>query len=250
MVTGIETFRDFFAEYKDQYVLIGGAACDVILEDQGGDFRATKDLDLVLLVEALTPAFGAKFWEFIRAGQYEHRARSNGQPQFYRFDKPKTAGYPLMLELFARTEIEFEGTQDCIPLHMADEVSSLSAILLNDDYYTMLKNGKAEIDGIAVLLPEYLIPFKAKAFLDLSERKANGQAVDSADIKKHKNDIARLTTLLRGTETVHLPAAVRAEMARFIALYEQNPVNPKSLKLVGTTSAAIIEMLKHIYLTQ
>jgi hypothetical protein len=71
----------------------------VILEDQGGDFRAPKDLNLVLLVEALTPAFGAKFWEFIRAGQYEHRARSNGQPQFYRFDKSKTAGYPLMLEL-------------------------------------------------------------------------------------------------------------------------------------------------------
>ncbi len=33
MVNGIETFKKFFAEYKEQYVLIGGAACDIILEE-------------------------------------------------------------------------------------------------------------------------------------------------------------------------------------------------------------------------
>ena len=87
--------------------MIGGAACDVHMADNDTSFRATKDLDIVLLVEALTPEFGGQFWDFICAGQYEHRAKSTGKPQFYRFDKPQTPGYPSMLELFARTEMTF-----------------------------------------------------------------------------------------------------------------------------------------------
>lgn len=40
------------------------------------------------------------------------------------------------------------------------------------------------IDGISVLSAECLIPFKAKAWLDLTERKAKGEKVDSRNIKK------------------------------------------------------------------
>ena len=85
---GISVFRNYFQDFQDQYVLIGGAACDLIFEAQDTAFRATKDLDIVLLVEALTPDFGRKFWDFIKAGGYEHRAKSSGTPQFYRFDRP------------------------------------------------------------------------------------------------------------------------------------------------------------------
>lgn len=38
MVNGIEAFRDYFAEYTDQYVIIGGFACDLLMEDAGLDF--------------------------------------------------------------------------------------------------------------------------------------------------------------------------------------------------------------------
>ena len=30
MVTGLNIFRDYFAEDTDKYVLIGGAACDIV----------------------------------------------------------------------------------------------------------------------------------------------------------------------------------------------------------------------------
>lgn len=99
---GLDKFKEYFMGYQDQYVLIGGAACDIIFEEQDTAFRATKDLDLVLIVEALTPAFGHRFWQFVRDGGYEHRAKSSGAPQFYRFDKPKAPGFPYMLELFSR----------------------------------------------------------------------------------------------------------------------------------------------------
>lgn len=78
MVSGIDKFKDFFADYKEQYVLIGGAACDIILEDSEGEFRATRDLDLVLIVEALTPEFGKAFWQFIVAGGYRNKSKSAG----------------------------------------------------------------------------------------------------------------------------------------------------------------------------
>lgn len=56
------------------------------------------------------------------------------------------------------------------PMHIGDEISSLSAILLNDVYYRMLRDGKTEISGMIVLAPAYIVLFKAKAWLDLSEK--------------------------------------------------------------------------------
>ncbi len=50
MVHGIEVFREYFKEYSHQYVLIGGTACDILLDDLGSSFRATKDLDIVLII--------------------------------------------------------------------------------------------------------------------------------------------------------------------------------------------------------
>ena len=57
MVKGIEIFR--------QYFLIGGVACDIVLEENASAFRATKDLDIVLIVEAFNEGFGKKLWQFI-----------------------------------------------------------------------------------------------------------------------------------------------------------------------------------------
>lgn len=44
MVIGVDRFRTHFAGHEHQYVLIGGAACDLVMDEVGLDFRATKDL--------------------------------------------------------------------------------------------------------------------------------------------------------------------------------------------------------------
>lgn len=62
MVKGIEIFQEYFKEYTDQYVLIGGAACSVSFEEQEINFgRTTKDLDIVLIVEARTKELAGCF---------------------------------------------------------------------------------------------------------------------------------------------------------------------------------------------
>lgn len=79
--------------------------------------------------------------------------------------------------------------KNCWKRSLIDEsISSLSAILLNESYYELLKTGQIIIDGIPVLKPTCLIPFKAKAWLDLSEQKMIGEQVDSKNIKKHKKE--------------------------------------------------------------
>lgn len=172
MVKGIEKFKEYFRNFENEYVLIGGTACDLLFEEHDVDFRKTKDLDIVLIVEALNVEFVQRFWDFINEAGYENRRKSNGEPQFYRFDKPKNKDFPYMIELFGRNElITYDVNQTCIPIYSGEEISSLSAILLNESYYHMLIQGKKVISEIVVLSEIYIIPFKIKAFLDLKEKK-------------------------------------------------------------------------------
>ena len=247
MVKGIERFREYFREFTEQYVLIGGAACDISFESNNGDFRATRDLDVVLIVEAMTREFGQRFWEFIRDGGYQNRAKSFGSPQFYRFDKPAQEGFPSMIELFARTEYILEGDGELTPLHIDDSVSSLSAILLNDEYYQALLHGRDIIDGFSVLKHSWLIPFKAKAWLDLNARSLRGEHVDSRNLKKHRNDIIRMAAELV-LERCELPGEVREDMAKFIDAMNVSDQEIKNLKIRGVRAEDIRQLLINTYL--
>lgn len=231
MVLGIEKFKEWFHGYEDQYVIIGGTACDLLMTEEGLDFRGTKDIDLVLIVEAITPEFGNRFWEFIHSAGYEHRNKSTGQPQFYRFSHPTESGYPFMIELFSRTidSIRLANEATLTPLPIDDEISSLSAILLDEDYYRLLCNGTVLINGASVLDAACLIPFKAKAWLDLTFRKANGEQVDSKNIRKHKNDVFRLSVLLTPSTQVTVPQSVWDDLQLFITAMQTEQVDLKQL---------------------
>ena len=248
MVKGIDTFRRYFTEYEEQYVLIGGAACDIVFESNDTAFRATRDLDMVLIVEALTPEFGEKFWEFIQDGGYRNKSTNGQKPQFYRFDKPEDDAYPKMIELFCRSNFELREMTGITPIHIDDEVSSLSAILLNDDYYRILLEGKVVRNGLSVLRPEYLILFKAKAFLDLKQRKDRGEAVDSKNISKHKKDILRIAAELVLERTGELPEAVETDIRAFIDLLAQDPFDSNSLKAYGLSNDEVVEVLHRVFI--
>lgn len=57
MIHGLDKFREHFAGFADRYVLIGGAAADLVMGEAGIDFRATKDFDIVLSIEVLDTSF-------------------------------------------------------------------------------------------------------------------------------------------------------------------------------------------------
>lgn len=149
MVKGIELFRTFFKDYSEKYILIGGAACDVHLSQAGLIFRATKDLDIVLVVELLEDEFVKRFWEFVKNGAYGTRQKSDGARKYYRFIKPAKDEYPFQLELFARNPdlLDLADDTHLTPIPVDKDLSSLSAILMNDDYYRFILTQSAKIWG-------------------------------------------------------------------------------------------------------
>ena len=46
MVIGLDKFKSWFQNYHDSYIIIGGTACDAVLDDAGFTPRATKDIDM------------------------------------------------------------------------------------------------------------------------------------------------------------------------------------------------------------
>ena len=133
---------------------------------------------------------------------------------------------------------------------MDEDISSLSAILLDDDYYEFLKQGKVTVDGVAVLDAAYLIPFKAKAWMDLTDRRAAGEHVDSKNIKKHKNDVFRLTELIDPTVKITVPQGVFTDVQDFVQRMQNESIDIKQLGLVGRTKDQIWDELKNLYIAQ
>lgn len=52
MVKGLVKFRIYFKDFADNYVIIGGTACNELVADKDLNPRATKDIDAILVVEA------------------------------------------------------------------------------------------------------------------------------------------------------------------------------------------------------
>ncbi|MGB9332087.1 MAG: hypothetical protein WCB10_15085, partial [Steroidobacteraceae bacterium] len=89
MVRGLKIFQEHFAGHADKFVLIGGTAATLAMTEAGLDFRGTKDLDIVLHIEAINPAFGDAFWSFVERGGYELKEKGDtGKAVLYRFLKP------------------------------------------------------------------------------------------------------------------------------------------------------------------
>lgn len=253
MVEGLEVFREHFRNYADKYVLIGGAACDIAMTGAGLAFRATKDLDIVLYVEALDAEFVRGFWEFVRAGGYEVQEKSTGEKQFYRFQKPTNAGYPFMLELFARQPdvLQVAAGSHLTPLPVEEDASILSAILLDNDYYEFIRAGRQEIDEIPIVGALQLIALKARAWLDLTEREKRGEMIDSKTIKKHKNDVFRLYQILDPTADPAAPEVIKNDLREFISRMRGEDVDLKSLGLrTGTRDGILAEIAKVYALTE
>ena len=249
MVKGVEIFREHFRNYADRYVLIGGAACDLAMTDAGLAFRATKDLDIVLYVEALDAEFVRVFWDFVRAGSYEVQQKSNGEKQFYRFQKPANADYPFMLELFSRQPdvLRVDDGSHLTPLPVEEDASSLSAILLNDDYYDFIRAGRQEVNGLPMVGAARLIALKARAWLDLTERERRGEQIDSKTIKKHKNDVFRLYQILDPDNDPAAPDAIKNDIREFIAQMRSEDVDLKSLGIRAGTRDGILEAIASVY---
>ena len=177
MVIGLDLFRERFRKFDGSFTLIGGAACHEWFATQGAEFRPTKDLDIVLIVEMVDPTFVAALRAFIADGKYTIQEKSEGSPVLYRFAKPENPEFPFMLELFSRKpdEIELGDGQNVVPIPTGADQHSLSAILLDEAYYSLIRKHNMTQDGLPFANATALIPLKARAWSDLSSARPRAE---------------------------------------------------------------------------
>jgi hypothetical protein len=218
MVKGLDVFIKYFKEFSQNYVIIGGTACDLIIDEAGFYPRATKDIDLILVVEALTSDFVKQFWQFVKDGRYERNESSDTERKYYRFVKPEQEEFPFQIELFSRSPdlIHIDEGIHLTPIPTPDDLSSLSAILLDEEYYGFILEHSSEVNALHRANIESLICLKAKAYLEITERIKKGSKEDSKLLRKHKGDIFRLGAMLPEGDQCELPGSIKNDMTNFI----------------------------------
>lgn len=260
MVVGIDKFKEHFKDYNDNYVIIGGAACEVYEQQSGQKPRATKDIDLILIIEALSHDFVAEFWEFVKkAGYKEKQVGQKGEGkrhQYYRFNQPSDLNYPIQVELFSRSLDIMKLPKDIhiTPIPTDADLSSLSAILMDEDYYDYTIKHSTIVDGVHISNIESLLPLKCKAFLEMRKRKDETGEGDEKHIKKHKNDVFRLVAALPlEVETIPLPDKLYNDVELFCEKIQGNLPDDnliKDMDLRGITVLQLFERLKALFIKQ
>jgi hypothetical protein len=224
---GLDKFREAFADFTDNYVIIGGTACDITMTNTVMRPRATHDIDMIVIVENMTTAYAERFWQFIREAGYrpEKRKQEVGEPtkyEMYRFLDGK-AGYPEMIELLSRHPDILGEPRGLViePIPTGEDISSLSAIIMDDDYYHFTITHSRLTDGIRHADSAALIALKARAYLNLLMEKADGKHVNTKDIKKHRSDVLKNVVILEDAEIV-APQSIVNCIKEFVASIREN----------------------------
>lgn len=249
---GFDHFCNYMAGLEDQFVIIGGSAASVLMEEQELEFRPTKDIDLVILTNT-SGELNTRISAYVKAGEYSVKEATEGSPRYYRFSSPVGAEYPKIVEVFARNESEIvlDDGQYIIPI--ANDASiKLSAILLDEEYFSLIKANIYRTEQNTPLINSVgNICLKARAHRELIERKkTDDAAVDAKDIKKHRNDILKVALTLVGDERPSIGPTVKTDLE--IALGEINQITPEQFKGImkdypGVDLVALVGVLKNVF---
>ncbi|MBQ2786434.1 MAG: hypothetical protein IJF00_00560 [Bacteroidaceae bacterium] len=254
---GLDKFREAFKDFSDNYVIIGGTACDITMTGTEVHPRATHDIDMIIVVERMTPQYGERFWQFIREAGYrpeKSKAKEGESPKYemYRF-VDGNPGFPEMIELLSRhPDVLGEPKGLTIePLPIDGEQSSLSAIIMDDDYYRFTIEHSRLTDDIRHADSAALVALKARAYLNLIQDKQNGKHVNSKDIKKHRSDVLKNVVIMTEDE-IPAPSSIVECVKEFVMSIRSNweeLANPlaKSLDQNPEFVEALLEQLENLF---
>lgn len=248
MIQGITNFTKYFKEYENDYVVIGGLATAMVMNDLGFTARATKDIDLVVIAKD-NEEFIKRLLSFIDMAGYKTKQKTihDTKHNLFRFLDSDDKEYPEQIELFAIHTSDSQIVKDShiIPIQTPEYYDYLSAILLDTDYFNLLKQHTTNIEGLHVATPEVLIPLKIHAYLNLTKSQ-------SQDSKKHLTDIVKLITLLDEEESIILTAKPKNDFLEFLPVFEELDENriKNILKSAGVgkiEKETILNLLKNVY---
>lgn len=245
---GLGHFQDYFDDLREHYVVIGGFATVMLLDRYlDGHGKATTDIDLVLISTNNTQ-MSQRLKQYIKDGGYTIQRGTLGQYSYFRFKEPKAERFARELEIFASNEnnIELDDDQRIIPIDPEDGLYSLSAIMLDSEYFEMIKNNIQKGLRAPCTNTQATMMLKMSAFRDL---KARGDD----KYKKHRRDILKLVQTLTGEEKIVLVGRMIEDFDSFVAHLTQE-VDDKMLKDITqsriSNKGEILDMLKEVFVLE
>lgn len=238
IVEGIDQFEGVFSQFRDSFVIIGGAACRAVLSDGPVTPRKTTDIDMVLVLEKLDRAFIAAFWDFVKTGGYRcaKRKDKDGNPKYvlYSFVDGKI-GYPSQIELISRPVNGLGTPEDYLieAIDIDEDYSHLSAIILERDYYDYLIAHTELKGGLRYASADALICLKVLAYLNLKREKEAGKHVNDYDYKKHRRDVLIAAASLPFGESHIVAAPLKSAISDFIKAVSEDSVRKSLIASLG-----------------
>ena len=247
-LAGLSHFESHFRDMKDHYVIVGGFATLMLLDRELPNHgKATHDIDLVLLTST-SAEMAAKLKTYIKEGGYTIQKGQQDRYQYYRFVDPDAEGYAKEIELFASEEygIDLNEGQRIIPIDPEEGLYSLSAIMLDQEYFNVIKSNIEVIDNIPYSNTPSTMLLKMSAVYDLYRR-------GDDKWKKHRRDILKLALLLTGEERIVLTGRMTTDVDFFKTEVEK--LTPKVIKqIVGKDMIVdkneVIESIEKVFVVE
>lgn len=126
-----------------------------------------------------------------------------------------------------------------------EQAASLSAIILDDEYYNFLLAGVDHTQEISHIGADRLVPLKAHAWLNKKAQIESGVRVDSRDINKHFRDVIFISVGLTKGMTV-LPERIAFDLTSFLSQVPAELVsNPQGYK--GVDGDRLIKSIQEAF---
>ncbi len=140
------------------------------------------------------------------------------------------------------------------PIPTDADLSSLSAILLDEDYYHYTIKHSIVEDDVHISRVESLIALKCKAYLEMRKRKEESGEGDEKHIRKHRNDVFRLVAAITyGDVVFELPDKLYRDISLFSEMVETDLPDANLIRDMGLrriTPVDLLERLKVLFVKQ
>lgn len=244
---GLGHFQEYCKEFDEQYVVVGGFATVMLLDEELGEGhgKATFDIDLVLLTNN-SVELAQKIKQYITDGKYDIQVGEKDQYKYYRFNNPKEENFAKEIEIFAsnENELKLDDGQRILPIDPEEGLYSLSAIMLDPEYFEMIKNNVNKSTEAPCTNTQATIMLKMSAFYDLKKKEDNKW-------KKHRRDILKLSLLLTGEEEIKLIGRMKEDFDSFIQHLKEE-LDQKSIKSFADGlpiyKDQVIEILEKVFI--
>jgi hypothetical protein len=193
-----------------------------------------------------------KSWRDNSRGDRPGPVRDVLRDSSYRFTKPSTPGFPLVLEFFATQELPAprERRATLTRVTFDGSIPDLSAIALSADVVDFILAGRRfSASGIPFVGEDRLIPLKAAAWADLTRRRAlDPKSVDAKDITKHRGDVFKLAQLLQRAQSVAPPVELRHALVALLSDAESDAAfDTTKLSGVRAEKSDLIDAIRTVF---